>query len=95
MSKNRCLFGCVLAASLLSSLMPVTVTADTPGEIEKRVLPSMVLLIMQDSSGKSIAKASGFIIRDGIIATSMHVIKGATQAHAKLEGRKPGTISAG
>jgi hypothetical protein len=59
MSKNKSVFLVLLAAILLSTLMPVALLADTPQEIAKRVLPSVVLLVMEASNGKPIATGSG------------------------------------
>jgi S1-C subfamily serine protease len=68
----------------LTNIITTTALANSPREIAKRVIPSVVLLVMEDGNGKQIATGSGFFVSDGVIATNFHVIKGATQAYAKL-----------
>ncbi|MCX5772038.1 MAG: trypsin-like peptidase domain-containing protein [Candidatus Hydrogenedentes bacterium] len=53
-------------------------------EIAKRVSPSVVLLVMEDSNGQPLAMGSGFVIKDGIVATNLHVVEGASRGYAKL-----------
>jgi hypothetical protein len=76
---------CSVLAILLFSLVPVSAaTADDPRDIAKRVSPSVVLLVVEDSGGQPLAMGSGFVVRKGVVATNMHVIEGAARAYAKL-----------
>ena len=43
---------------------------------------------MEDSNGQPLAMGSGFVIKDGIVATNLHVVEGASQGYAKLADRK-------
>lgn len=88
MDKKRNVFWCVLGGLLLCGLMPPAAPAETPREIAKRVLPSVVLLVMEDANGEKIATASGFVIKEGIIVTNIHAIEGASGAYAKLSGKE-------
>lgn len=58
-----------------------------PRQIAAKVSPSVVLLVMQDVNGQPLAMGSGFVVRDGVIATNLHVIKGAASGYAKLADR--------
>ena len=62
--------------------------AEIASEIAKKVLPSVVLLVMEDDAGRPLGLGSGFVVRDGVIATNMHVIKGASRGYARLPGDK-------
>lgn len=84
MKTNMRASGAPLVALLLGLLTPAIALADTPREIAKRVSPSVVLLVMEDASGQPLGMGSGFVVRDGIVATNMHVIEGAARGYAKL-----------
>jgi len=62
--------------------------AQTAREIAKKVSPSVVLLVMEDENGQPLAMGSGFVIEDGIVATNLHVIAGASRGYAKLAEQK-------
>jgi len=78
---------------------PLVCRADSPREIAARVSPSVVLLVMEDSNGQPLAMGSGFVIRDGVVATNLHVVEGASRGYAKLADSKEkhniiGTVAA-
>ena len=80
-------FGLLMAATLL--LLGVNQTlAQSVQQIAKEAFGSTVLLVMEDANGQPISLGSGFFIRDGEIATNLHVIEGATSGYAKLVGQK-------
>jgi S1-C subfamily serine protease len=60
----------------------------SPREIAKRTLSSFVLLTTKDENGKVIGIASGFFVKDNLIATNYHVVKRATRTFARLLGEK-------
>jgi len=60
----------------------------TAQEIAKKAFSSTVLLVMEDSNGQPLSLGSGFLVRDGEIASNLHVIEGATRGYAKLIGEK-------
>jgi S1-C subfamily serine protease len=62
--------------------------AQTAQEIAQRSFRSTVLLVMEDASGQPLSLGSGFLVRDGEIATNLHVIEGAVTGYAKLIGEK-------
>ncbi len=62
--------------------------AQTAQEIAKKAFGSTVLLVMEDGSGQPLSLGSGFFVRDGEIASNLHVIKGAAKGYAKLVGQK-------
>jgi hypothetical protein len=43
---------------------------------------------MEDSNGQPLAMGSGFVVKDGIVATNLHVVEGASRGYAKLADRK-------
>lgn len=60
----------------------------SPREIAQAAFPSVVLLVMQDASGQPVSLGSGFFIRNGMVATNVHVIEGASQGYARVVGQK-------
>jgi Trypsin-like peptidase domain len=56
-------------------------------QLAQKTFPSVVLLVMQDTSGQPLSLGSGFFVGDGIIATNLHVVRGASAGYAKLIGR--------
>ena len=59
----------------------------TPQQIAKKVFPSVVLLIMEDANGQPMSLGSGFFVQEGVIASNLHVVKGATRGYAKIVGQ--------
>jgi hypothetical protein len=43
---------------------------------------------MEDANGQPLSLGSGFFVRDGEIASNLHVIEGAARGYAKLVGQK-------
>jgi len=52
--------------------------------IAKSSFPSVLMLVMEDSSGQPLSLGSGFFVREGIVATNFHVIEGAAGGYAKI-----------
>ena len=63
--------------------------AQTAQEIAKKAFGSTVLLMLEDANGQPVSLGSGFFIRDGEIASNLHVVEGAARGYAKLVGQKP------
>ncbi len=61
--------------------------AQTGKSIAQKCMPSVVLLQMEDQYGRPTGVGSGFFVREDIIATCYHVIKGAHRGTVKLVGR--------
>jgi hypothetical protein len=53
-------------------------------EIVERVSRSLVLIVTQDPDGEAIAQGSGFLLKDDLVATNLHVFKRASKAYVKL-----------
>jgi len=51
-------------------------------------VPSVALLVMEDRNGQPLSLGSGFVVRDGVIATNLHVIEGAISGYVKFAGQK-------
>jgi S1-C subfamily serine protease len=56
-------------------------------QIAQEAFPSVVLLVMQDSNGQPTSLGSGFVLRDGIVATNHHVITGAASGYCRVVGK--------
>ncbi|MCD6184647.1 MAG: serine protease [Deltaproteobacteria bacterium] len=70
-------------------LFGVTLTyAQTAQEIAKKTFRSTVLLVMEDANGQPLSLGSGFFVRNGEIATNLHVVEGAAGGYAKLMDEK-------
>lgn len=57
-------------------------------EIAKKAFGSTVLLVMEDVNGQPLSLGSGFFVREGEIASNLHVVEGAARGYAKLVGQK-------
>ena len=62
-------------------------TAQTPQQIAQKAFRSTVLLVMEDKNGQPLSLGSGFFVKQGQIATNLHVVEGATRGYAKLVGK--------
>ena len=62
--------------------------AQTAQEIAKKAFGSTVLLVMDDANGQPLSLGTGFFVRDGEIASNLHVVEGAARGYAKLVGQK-------
>src|SRR5260370_27594994 len=80
-------FGRSAVLGLLMSLVYSAVNAQTPRQLAQRTFPSVVLLVMQDANGQPVSLGSGFFVGEGIVATNLHVVRGASTGQAKLIGQ--------
>jgi hypothetical protein len=78
----------VFSTFVLLFFLSFEASGETPQEIAKKVSPSVVLLVMEDENGQPLSMGSGFLVRDGVIATNFHVIEGAARGYAKLAEKK-------
>jgi S1-C subfamily serine protease len=62
--------------------------AQTAQEIAKKAFGATVLLVMEDTNGQPLSLGSGFVVRDGEIASNLHVAEGAARGYGKLVGQK-------
>ena len=58
--------------------------AQSPQQIAQKALASTMLLVMEDPNGQPLSLGSGFFVRNGQVATNLHVVKGAVKGYAKL-----------
>ena len=61
--------------------------AQTAQEIAKAAFDSTVLLVMEDANGQPLSLGSGFFVRNGEIASNLHVVEEASRGYAKLVGQ--------
>ena len=76
------------ALAALVIVLPNVPAAQTAQEVAKKAFGSTVLLVMEDANGKPMSLGSGFFVRDGIIASNLHVVQGASRGYAKVVGQK-------
>lgn len=60
--------------------------AKTAQEIAKDTFRSTLVLNMENAKGESTALGSGFVVREGIVATNFHVVKGFPKGSVRLIG---------
>ena len=77
-----------LWGSILLLLGASAAEAQSVQEIAKEAFESTVLLVMEDANGQPLSLGSGFFIRNGEIASNLHVVEGAASGYAKLVGQK-------
>jgi hypothetical protein len=73
--------------TLVGPLELVLAESKSPRQIAQEAFPSVVLLLMQDRNGQPTALGSGFVLRDGLVVTNLHVISGAASGYCKLVGK--------
>lgn len=73
-----------IVALLAATLTGARSLANPPSEIAKKVMPSVVLVTTEDDQGEALARGSGFVVAEGVIATNLHVIRGASKAFVKV-----------
>lgn len=78
----------LLCGALVATVGASSAHAQTAQEIAKKAFGSTVLLVMEDANGQPLSLGSGFFVRDGEIASNLHVIEGAARGYAKLVGQK-------
>ena len=78
----------LLSVLLLMLVGKCAVQAQTVQEVAKKAFQSTVLLVMEDANGQPLSLGSGFFVRDGEIASNLHVVEGAAKGYAKLVGEK-------
>jgi S1-C subfamily serine protease len=73
---------------VLAVLFVVTTpaVAQTPQDLARQTLPSVVMIVMEDALGARIGQGSGFFVAADVVVTNFHVIKGAPRGHVALTG---------
>ena len=81
---------------LIAGLLAVCpANSQTARIIAQQSLPSVVLLTMSDANGQPICLGSGFFVKEGIVATNVHVIAGASQGQVKFAGQARTSLVSG
>jgi len=62
--------------------------AQTARLIAQKAFPSVVMLVMEDANGQPISLGSGFFVHSDIVATNLHVVKGAARGYVKIVRHK-------
>jgi S1-C subfamily serine protease len=84
MTRTKTRLGTAFFLALVLFLAASVTYAKTPQEIATDAFRSTVLLVMEDANGQPVSLGSGFFVRDGAVATNLHVIAGASRGYAKL-----------
>jgi len=77
-------FTMVLIVILLTSV----VQAMTASEVFEKASPSVVIIKTYDSFGKGQSLGSGVVLKDGVVVTNCHVVKGATTISVVRQGKE-------
>lgn len=88
MTRMTTILQSLLCRALLVIFVVSSAHAQTAQEIAKKAFDSTVLLVMEDANGQPLSLGSGFFVRDGEIASNLHVVEGAARGYAKLVTRK-------
>ncbi len=88
MEQNKKLLQYFTGLALFLFCAMIAANAQSPQQIAKKALASTVLLVMEDANGQPLSLGSGFFVRNGQVATNLHVVKGASRGYAKLVGQK-------
>ena len=85
-SKDLTQFSCTFG---IVALMIGTINTDSQESVTvaKQVLPSTVLLVMEDSNGQPVSLGSGFFVRKNEIATNLHVVDESESGYIIREGQ--------
>lgn len=75
-----------IRAMALVCFVPCICSGQSARDVARDSFKSVVLLEMNDASGRPLCLGSGFFIAPGIVATNAHVIAGAYSGTAKLIG---------
>jgi len=78
----------VVLSSIYLTAIPSITFAQTAQEIARKAFGSTVLLVMEDTNGQPLSLGSGFFVRDGEVASNLHVVEGAARGYAKIIGQK-------
>ncbi len=79
----------IFIAMCLSLISFSCSSAETARKIAETSFPSVVMLLMEDANSQPTTLGSGFFVRENIIATNLHVVRGSYQGYAKKVGEKP------
>jgi TPR repeat protein len=82
--KRRAMWLAVALALLGTSVA----SAETAQEIAGTALRSTVLLTVEDDNGQPLRSGIGFLVGDGLIASSLHVVEGASAGYVSLAGEE-------
>lgn len=77
---------CKTALYLSAFLIHCSLAAQTVRQLAENTFPSVVLLVMQDADRQPVSLGSGFFVGDGLIATNVHVVRGASSGEARRVG---------
>lgn len=58
----------------------------SPQEIAKKAFPSVVVVLINDNNGQPVSLGSGFVVKNGIVATNLHVIEDGDSGFVKIVG---------
>jgi len=77
---------CVVQVFIL--VLCSNVIGQTASQIAKKSFSSVVMLVLEDSHGQPFSLGSGFFVKHDVVATNLHVVKGAMRGYAKIVDQK-------
>ncbi|MCC6244924.1 MAG: trypsin-like peptidase domain-containing protein [Gemmatimonadaceae bacterium] len=77
----------VCTGTLASIILATPLLAQSAQVVAKKAFTSTVLLVMEDGEGRPVSLGSGFFVKNGVIATNVHVAEGAARGYAKIVGQ--------
>lgn len=78
----------LLCCALFLMGLPHTARPQAAQQIAKKAFESTVLLVIEDANGQPVSLGSGFFISEGVIASNLHVVEGASRGYAKIVGQR-------
>jgi S1-C subfamily serine protease len=85
-SPVRTSYRTILSIILLACLAVPKSQGQKAQQVAQSTFPSVVLLVMEDDNAQPISLGSGFFVRDGVVATNLHVVEKSVRGYAKLIG---------
>jgi Trypsin-like peptidase domain len=76
----------ILSVVLVASFAIPRADGQKAQQVAQSTFPSVVLLVMEDENSQPVSLGSGFFVRDGLVATNLHVVETSVRGYAKLVG---------
>jgi hypothetical protein len=77
----------LLSATLLACFAIPKADGQKAQQVAQSTFPSVVLLVMEDDNAQPVSLGSGFFVREGVVATNLHVVGASVRGYAKLVGQ--------
>lgn len=78
----------VASALFIICFIGLSAFSQTAMTVAKKAFPSVVMIVMEDTTGQPNTIGSGFFVAEGIVASNFHVVEGASRGFVKIIGDK-------